>query len=112
MGVPIAIDDFSTGYSSLAALKRFPAQRLKIDRSRVKDLPQDQDGATITRALVAMAHNPDLGVVAEGVKTKAQLTFLRHIGCDQAQGYLLGRPMLPELFAERLSRRLPDAYPT
>ena len=102
MGVHIAIDDFGTGYSSLAYLKRFPAQTLKIDRSFVKDLPDDQDDATITRTLVAMAHSLNMEVVAEGVETQAQLDFLRSIGCDEAQGYFLGRPMPPEQLAERL----------
>ena len=102
MGVHIAIDDFGTGYSSLAYLKRFPAQTLKIDRSFIKDLPDDQDDATITKALVAMAHSLGMEVVAEGVETEAQLEFLRNIGCDEAQGYLLGRPMPPEQLASRL----------
>ncbi len=102
MGVHIAIDDFGTGYSSLAYLKRFPAQTLKIDRSFIKDLPNDQDDATITKALVAMAHSLGLEVVAEGVETEAQLEFLRNIGCDEAQGYLLGRPMPPAQLAARL----------
>lgn len=103
MGVHIAIDDFGTGYSSLAYLKRFPAQTLKIDRSFVRDLPDDADDATITKALVAMAHSLGMEVVAEGVETEAQLAFLQNIGCDEAQGYFLGRPMPPAQLAERLT---------
>jgi diguanylate cyclase (GGDEF)-like protein len=109
MGVHIAIDDFGTGYSSLAYLKRFPAQTLKIDRSFVKDLPHDTDDAAITKALVAMAHNLNMDVVAEGVETEAQLAFLRSIGCDEAQGYLLGRPMSAEQLAQRLLPCIEDA---
>ena len=102
LGVHIAIDDFGTGYSSLAYLKRFPAQTLKIDRSFVQDLPDDQDDATITKALIAMAHSLGMEVVAEGVETSAQLDFLREAGCDEVQGYYLGRPMAPHEIAARL----------
>jgi diguanylate cyclase (GGDEF)-like protein/PAS domain S-box-containing protein len=105
LGVHIAIDDFGTGYSSLAYLKRFPAQTVKIDRSFVSGLPDDRDDAAITQAVVAMAHSLALEVVAEGVETDAQLDFLRRLGCDGAQGYLIGRPMP----AAQLQRRLPGA---
>jgi diguanylate cyclase (GGDEF)-like protein/PAS domain S-box-containing protein len=105
LGVHIAIDDFGTGYSSLAYLKRFPAQTVKIDRSFVSGLPDDRDDAAITQAVVAMAHSLALEVVAEGVETAAQLDFLRRLGCDGAQGYLIGRPMP----AAQLQRQLPGA---
>jgi len=104
MGIRISIDDFGTGYSSLAYLKRFPAQVLKIDRSFIGDLPGDRDDAAITEAVIAMAHRLDLTVVAEGVETPAQLAFLRGLGCDEVQGYLLGRPSPADSVSQRLLR--------
>jgi len=102
MGVHIAIDDFGTGYSSLAYLKRFPAQTLKIDRSFIKGLPDDRDDAAITQAVISLAHTLDMRVVAEGVESAAQMQFLTSAGCDEAQGYLLARPLLPEALANML----------
>ncbi|MFO0473146.1 MAG: putative bifunctional diguanylate cyclase/phosphodiesterase [Pseudomonadota bacterium] len=93
MGIGIAIDDFGTGYSSLSYLKRFRARQVKIDRSFIHGLPGDRDDVAITQAVIAMAHSLGLGVVAEGVETSDQLETLRAMGCDQAQGFLLGRPM-------------------
>ena len=93
MGIALSIDDFGTGYSSLSYLKRFPARVVKIDRAFVDGLPDDGDDLAITRAVIAMAHSLKLTVVAEGVETQAQLQVLRQLGCDQVQGYLLGRPM-------------------
>ncbi len=86
MGVRLALDDFGTGYSSLSYLKRFPFDSVKIDRSFMRDLPHDRDGAAITRAIVAMSHSLRMEVIAEGVESAAQLAFLRACGCDVAQG--------------------------
>jgi diguanylate cyclase (GGDEF)-like protein/PAS domain S-box-containing protein len=109
LGVGISIDDFGTGYSSLSYLKRFPAQTVKIDRSFISGLPSDGDDTAITQAVIAMAHSLGLKVVAEGVETAAQLAALRRLGCDEAQGYLLGRPMPAADLALRLGAGTPAA---
>jgi diguanylate cyclase (GGDEF)-like protein/PAS domain S-box-containing protein len=102
MGLSISIDDFGTGYSSLGYLKRFPIDHIKIDRSFIKDIPEDNDDATITRTIIAMAHNLRLKVIAEGVETEAQLNFLREHRCDEMQGYYFSRPLAAEDFAALL----------
>ena len=98
MGLRVAIDDFGTGHSSLSYLKRFSVNTLKIDRSFVRDTPGDLDDCAIATAVVALAHSLNLNVVAEGVETAEQLTFLRGLGCDEIQGYLVSRPLAPIQF--------------
>jgi EAL domain-containing protein (putative c-di-GMP-specific phosphodiesterase class I) len=95
MGVSLALDDFGTGYSSLSYLHRFPIDTLKIDRSFVQDLPHVVERAAITRAIIMMAQAMGMKTVAEGVETLGQLEFLREVGCDEFQGYLLTRPLEP-----------------
>ncbi|CDF86636.1 putative bifunctional diguanylate cyclase/phosphodiesterase [Pseudomonas sp. QL9] len=93
LGLTLAMDDFGTGYSSLSYLKKFPIDVIKIDRSFIKDIPDNQDDMEITSAVIAMAHNLKLQVVAEGVETAAQLAFLRRNRCDIGQGYLFDKPI-------------------
>ncbi|WP_179957449.1 EAL domain-containing protein [Exilibacterium tricleocarpae] len=98
LGVTLAIDDFGTGYSSLSYLKQFPVDTLKIDRTFIKDLPDDTDSAAIAGSIIALGHRLGMKIVAEGVETEAQRDFLKREGCDVAQGYLLSRPLpKPEL---------------
>jgi diguanylate cyclase (GGDEF)-like protein/PAS domain S-box-containing protein len=102
-GMRIAIDDFGTGYSSLAYLRRFPVGALKIDRSFVKDMSSEKGDATIVRTIIEMAHSLGFTVVAEGVETEEQATFLRLLRCELAQGFLFAKPMPAADFAARLA---------
>lgn len=102
LGVKLSIDDFGTGYSSLSYLKRFPIDVLKIDQSFVRDITVDADDAAIAVAIISLAHSLKLYVIAEGVETAAQLTFLRRNQCDQIQGYYFSRPVPAEDFVQML----------
>ncbi len=94
MGVATAVDDFGTGYSSLAYLRALPIDHLKIDRAFIKDLPDDDDAVAIARAIIDLGHALGYRITGEGIETQQQYDFLRNAGCDQGQGYLMGRPML------------------
>jgi diguanylate cyclase (GGDEF)-like protein/PAS domain S-box-containing protein len=96
MGVSLSIDDFGTGYSSLSALKSFPISTLKIDKSFVRDLGRNAGDEAIASSIIGLAHRLKLRVIAEGVETEQQRSFLRENGCDEMQGYLFSRPVSPQ----------------
>ena len=105
LGVQIAVDDFGTGYSSLAYIARLPIHDLKIDRSFVVEMTQNEDSLTIVRSVISLAHSLRLKVVAEGVETEEQAALLFELGCDQMQGYLISRPVPPDEVPVLLSRK-------
>ena len=93
MGMELSIDDFGTGYSSLAYLKRLPVDELKIDKSFVLKMEQDIDDTKIVKSTIDLGHNMGLRVVAEGIENAEVMALLKELGCDQAQGYFISRPM-------------------
>jgi len=111
LGVRIAIDDFGTGYSSMGFLKHFPLDVLKVDRAFVHHVDRNQSDGAICRSILELAHNLSLQAVAEGVERPEELEYLRSIGCDSAQGYLLGRPAPARTLTSTLPRPLPGRGP-
>jgi EAL domain-containing protein (putative c-di-GMP-specific phosphodiesterase class I) len=103
MGVSVSIDDFGTGYSSLAYLKRLPVHELKIDKSFVAHMANDENDAAIVRSTIGLAHELGLGVVAEGVEDRDTWELLSDVGCDVAQGYFISRPLPPLVLGEWLA---------
>jgi EAL domain-containing protein (putative c-di-GMP-specific phosphodiesterase class I) len=113
LGVTVAIDDFGTGFSSLSYLAKLPVTTLKIDRSFVVDMAAPPQANALVSMIIQLAHSLQLSVVAEGVETEEQLELLRSLGCDQTQGYLLGRPVPSAAFAsDYLTFRKPTAPPS
>lgn len=105
-GVLLSIDDFGTGYSSLSYLKRFPIDKLKIDQSFIRDVATNENDALITTTIISMGHNLRFRVIAEGVETAEQISFLKEHQCDETQGYFVSTPLPPEEFASFIKSRL------
>ena len=104
LGVSIAMDDFGTGYSSLRYLQAFPFDKIKVDKSFIDQLDENLQSQAIIRAVVGLAHGLALPVLAEGVETAGQLEFLKREGCDEVQGYLIGRPLPIDNYATLTGR--------
>jgi diguanylate cyclase (GGDEF)-like protein len=108
-GMRVAVDDFGTGYSSLSYLRKFPVDTLKIDQSFIRQISTDGDDTTIVKAVIGMARDLKLRVIAEGVETPEQAVFLRACRCQEAQGYYFGRPVPPQQFAMLLRNGIPES---
>jgi EAL domain-containing protein (putative c-di-GMP-specific phosphodiesterase class I) len=111
LGVRIAMDDFGTGYSSLGNLRSFPFDKIKIDRSFVSDIEQNADSAAIVHAILGLGHSLGIATCAEGVETKAQLSYLRREGCSEVQGYYYSKPKPLAEANAMLNRGFPNPAP-
>ncbi len=111
MGVLVSVDDFGTGYSSMSYLRRFPIDKLKIDRCFVTEMTRRPEDASIVRAIISLAHSLHLKVIAEGVETPEQLALLAELGCDQYQGFYFSPALLPSQFSELLRRSSAESRP-
>jgi EAL domain-containing protein (putative c-di-GMP-specific phosphodiesterase class I) len=111
LGIKLSIDDFGVGYSSLSYLRQLALDTLKIDKSFIRDVPDEPDGMALSIAIIAMAHSLGLNVVAEGVETRQQLNFLRENDCDQAQGFLFSPARPADEIPTLLAKGLPQYQP-
>ncbi len=102
LGVRLAIDDFGTGYSSLSQLKHFPVDTIKVDRSFIRNIPDNSEDKAIAKAIIVMGKTLCLTVVAEGVETQEQMDFLQGQACDEMQGFYFSKPVMPDQFADLL----------
>ena len=107
LGVRLSIDDFGTGYSSLSYLQRLPLDELKIDRSFIEEVQSEENRSPIVRAMVSMAHDLGMTVVAEGIETDIQLNHMKLLQCELYQGYLCSKPIVAKAFTELLAQSYP-----
>jgi len=111
MGISIFMDDFGTGYSSLSYLTRFPLDSLKVDRAFVTNLPDDRNAVVVVNAIVGMAKELNLNIVAEGIETERQMEFLHGLGCHTGQGYLFFKPITNDAFMQILTAKAAEQRP-
>jgi EAL domain-containing protein (putative c-di-GMP-specific phosphodiesterase class I) len=111
LGVSISLDDFGTGFSSLSYLQRFPIDNLKIDRSFIREIPENQDSVVLTKAIIAMSNALGMTVTAEGVEKIEQMHFLKEAGCQEIQGFYFSKPVSINDFSELLAQNTPERSP-